>query len=75
MRLYSMHIPINGDPHEDEESDEGSGWGSDDDFPDVQDLPKPQHATPAVDVKVVALDILGTIFVSPKPHCCFSASY
>ena len=75
MRLYSMPILFNGDPHEDEESDEGSGWGSDDDFPDVQRLPKPQHATPAIDVKVVALDILGTIFVSSELHCYSSTSY
>lgn len=64
--LYSMPVPYNGEPIEEEELDEDTvyGWG-DTPEPDVQRLPNPKCATPAIDVKVVVFDLLGTLFVSP----------
>lgn len=73
MRLHSMHVPFNGDPLDEEESGVASDW-DDEPEPDVQQLPNPQYATPAINVKVVVFDILGTIFVSLVQPCCFSAS-
>ena len=74
MRLHSMHVPINGDPLDEEESGVASDW-DDEPEPDVQQLPKPQYATPAIDVKVIVFDIVGTIFVSLVRPCWFSTSY
>ena len=66
IRLHSMPVPYNGEPIEEEELDEDTdyGWG-DTPEPDVQRLPNPKCATPAIDIKVVVLDLLGTLFVSP----------
>ena len=76
IRLHSMPVPRNGEPLEDQEPDEESDWGWDDGpVPDVQRLPKPQRATPAIDVKVVASDLLGTIFVSIVPLSCYLTSH
>ncbi|THH19818.1 hypothetical protein EW146_g1422 [Bondarzewia mesenterica] len=61
--LHSMRIPFSGDtPAADApEEPETMGW-DDEPEPDFEDVPEPRPAVPAADIKVIAFDLLGTIF-------------
>ena len=82
LKLHHMPIPYDGQPltnNSSDHSDHSDGsdntdgsdteWDDDDELqPDFHVLYERQFAVPATDVKVIAFELLGTIFVSIAPR-------
>jgi len=67
--LHSMQVPFDGDPPpvmDDSEQDEEVDW-DDDPSPTFEWVPDSRLNVPATDVKIIAFDLFGTIFVSGRP--------